>query len=75
MNSRILINPSICHGKPVIKGTRVLVSNVIADLAAGSSYDEIIRNYPTISADDIRAALEFCSNLANFETVDADAHV
>ena len=69
MNSRIVINPSICHGKPVIRNTRVLVSNILSDLAAGLSYDEIIANYPNITKDDIKASLEFGSELAQFESV------
>ena len=55
---RISINPSVCHGKPVIKNTRVLVSNILADLAAGQSYESIIENYPNITHQDIHAALE-----------------
>lgn len=59
MNSRISVDPNICHGKPVIKNTRVLVSNIFADLADGRSYRDIISNYPDISEEDICAALEF----------------
>jgi len=69
MNARISINPNICHGKPVIKNTRVLVSNILADLASGSSYDEIIENYPNITKEDIGACLDFGSELTQFETV------
>lgn len=73
MNTRITINPSICHGKPVIKNTRVLVSNILSDLAAGLSHDEIIANYPNITEDDIKAALEFGSEPAQFESVSFEA--
>ena len=69
MNTRITIDPNICHGKPVIKNTRVLVSNILADLAAGSTYEKIIENYPSISKKDIKAALQFGSELAQFESV------
>ena len=72
---RISINPNICHGKPVIKNTRVLVSNILADLAAGLSYDEIIENYPNITPGDIQGALEFGSQLAQFESVPYEAKV
>jgi uncharacterized protein (DUF433 family) len=72
---RISINPDVCHGKPVIRNTRVLVSNILADLAAGLSYDEIIENYPNVTHGDIRAALEFGSELAQFESVPYKAHV
>ncbi len=69
MNSRISIDPAVCHGKPVIKNTRVLVSNILSDLAVGLSYDEIIGNYPNIEVEDIRATLEFASELARFESM------
>ena len=66
---RIIIDPEIRHGKPVIKDTRVLISNILADLAQGLSFDQVIENYPNISSEDIKAALEFGSELAQFETV------
>ncbi len=68
MNLQISIDPNICHGKPVIKGTRVLVSNILASLAAGESNAEIISNYPNIIEGDIKAALQFGSELAQFES-------
>ena len=69
MNSRITIDPQVCHGKPVIKNTRVLVRNILSDLAAGIPHSEIIANYPSITEEDIKAALEFGSELANFEII------
>ena len=66
MHERISIHPEICHGKPVIRNTRVLVCNVLADLADGLSYNEVIGNYPNITKEDIKAALEFGSELAQF---------
>lgn len=69
MNTRISINPEICHGKPVIAGTRVLVSNILASLAAGESAEDIFENYPGLTPEDIRAALEFGSELAQFESL------
>ncbi|NPV02576.1 MAG: DUF433 domain-containing protein [Brevinematales bacterium] len=68
MKQRVVIDPNICHGKPVIKGTRVLISNLIADLAPGLSVDEIIANYPNISREDIQAALSFAGELTRSET-------
>jgi len=68
MKQRVVIDPNICHGKPVIKGTRVLISNLIADLASGLSIDEIIVNYPNVSREDIQAALSFAGELTRFET-------
>jgi uncharacterized protein (DUF433 family) len=69
MNARISIDPNVCHGKPVIRNTRVLVSNILGDLATGATHQEIIANYPNITEDDIKAALEFGSELAGFESL------
>lgn len=68
MESRIGIDPEVCHGKPVIRGTRVLVANILSDLAAGETDEHILTDYPGITSDDIRAALAFGSKLASFET-------
>ncbi len=61
---RISVDPQICHGTACIKGTRVMVSVILDNLAAGVGHDEILRSYPTISADDIQAALEYAAELA-----------
>lgn len=68
MNSRISINPNICHGKPVISGTRVLISNIFGALASGETFEEILEDYPNITKEDILAALELGSELSSFET-------
>ena len=75
MNSRIEINPNICHGNPVIRNTRVLVSNILADLAEGQSYQHLIENYPSINQEDILAALDFSSELMHFETIPFESTV
>ena len=69
MNTRIEINPNICHGNPIIRNTRVLVSNILADLAVGQTYQSIIENYPNITLNDISAVLDFSSELMQFETI------
>ncbi len=73
--NRISIDPSICHGKPVIKGTRILVANLLADLAVGRTPAEIGEDYPGVSEEDIRAALELGAELASFETINLSAAV
>ena len=73
MNERIEINPNICHGNPVIKNTRVLISNILADLAQGSTYKEIIDNYPNITEEDIKAVLNFSSEITQFFTIPYDS--
>ena len=68
--SRISIDPLVCHGRPCIKGTRVWVSLIIDNLAAGSSEKEILGAYPTLTIDDIRAALAFAAEMARERVVD-----
>lgn len=68
MPERISINPNVCHGKPVIKGTRVLVSNILSSLASGETEQEILEDFPNITREDIMAALEFGAQLSTFET-------
>ena len=63
MNRRISISPNICHGKPVIKGTRVLVSNILGALSAGETMEQVLEDYPNIGRKDILAALEFGSEI------------
>ena len=75
MIDKIEINPKICHGKPIIKGTRVIVSNILGALASGDSVEEILNDYPNITQEDIFAALEFASLLSNFETYPYKAKV
>ncbi len=67
MHSRIEINPAICHGKPVVRGTRVLVSTVLGALGAGDSIETILEDYPNISWEDIQAVLLFGGELSLFE--------
>jgi uncharacterized protein (DUF433 family) len=67
MHDRIEINAKICHGKPVIKGTRVLVGNILGALAGGDSVEEVLEDYPNINQEDILAALAFAGELAQFQ--------
>jgi len=56
---RININPEICHGKPIIKGTRIMVSLILEWLEAGKSFKEIIKAYPKLTKEDISAAIRY----------------
>jgi len=58
---RISMDPDICSGKPCIKGTRILVSNILGLLASSYSTERIIANYPSITEEDITAALHFAA--------------
>ena len=66
MNERISIDPAIQHGKPVIRGTRVPVTRIVGGLAGGMTFEEVEREY-CVTADDIRAALEFAAELIHDE--------
>ena len=59
MNERIEINPRVCGGQPVVKGTRIAVEVILEQLAEGESWDSILRGYPELTAPDIQAALRF----------------
>jgi uncharacterized protein (DUF433 family) len=56
---RISIDPAIHHGKPCIKGTRVPVSVIIGSIADGDTFEQIMRSWPQLTAEDITAALKF----------------
>jgi len=71
---RITIDSNICHGKPVIKGTRVLVSNILSALASGDTVEHILEDYPNITKEDINDALAFGSYLSNFESHNYKLH-
>jgi uncharacterized protein (DUF433 family) len=65
-HERIMIDPKVCHGKPVIRGTRVPVALVVGSLAGGMSFSEVAREYD-LTADDIRAALSYAGELVDRE--------
>jgi uncharacterized protein (DUF433 family) len=58
---RITINPAVRSGKPVVRGTRITVSDVLEYLAGGMTPDEILADFPDLDADDIRAVLAFAA--------------
>jgi len=66
MGERIVIDPEIQHGKPVIRGTRVPVSRIIGGLAGGMTREEIMREYE-VTEEDIRAALGYAADLIETE--------
>ena len=66
MHDQIVIDPSICHGKPVIRGTRMPVSLIVGSLAGGMSFGEVEREYGLVR-DQVRAALKFAGDLVDQE--------
>ena len=65
----ITVDPEVCHGKPCVKGTRVLVSVVLDNLAAGQSPEEITASYPSVSREAILAAIAYAADLARERVV------
>ncbi len=63
MGGYVVIDPEVCHGKPVFKGTRVLVADVLEMLAAGMSIEDVLKEYPQLSEEMIREALRLAAKL------------
>ena len=70
---KISIDPAICHGKACIKGTRIMVSVVLDNLAAGLTRDEILHSYPSLRREDINAAVAYAAELARERVVTVPA--
>lgn len=60
---RISVDPEICHGKACIRGTRIMISVILDNLAAGVSHEEILKSYPSLNAEDIQAAIAYAAEL------------
>jgi uncharacterized protein (DUF433 family) len=73
MNPRIQITPTVCHGKPVIRGTRVLVSTILGALSGGDTIETVLQDYPSVTAEDVAAALEFAGRLSDYQVSDYEA--
>ena len=70
LSNRIVIDPEVLSGKPVIKGTRIPIYLIIELLANGITEKEILRQYPMLKKEDIKAALFYASKcLENEETI------
>lgn len=64
--NRISIDPQICHGQACIKGTRIPAHQIVGMLANGDTFDSLLKAYPTITPEDIRACLKYAA-INNFE--------
>lgn len=61
---RISVDPQVCHGKACIKGTRVMVSVILDNLANGENAESILISYPSLKEGDIKAAISYAAELA-----------
>jgi uncharacterized protein (DUF433 family) len=63
MEDLIVIDPEICNGRPVVRGTRIPVQTIMEFLAAGDTVDEVLDAYPTVTREQVLACMEWASRL------------
>lgn len=66
---RIEVNPATCGGKPVIRGTRIMVRNILGMVAGGYTIDKILASYPDLTREDVTAALEYAAQVVDEDQV------
>ena len=69
----ITVDPQVCHGKVCIRGTRIMVSVVLDNLAAGLTPGEILKSYPSLSIEAVHAAIAYAADLARERIVELSA--
>ena len=67
MFERISSDPDILHGKPCVRGTRIPVYLIVSLIAEGETVENIIKDYPSLTPEDIRAALRYAAKLSEYE--------
>jgi len=67
MQARIEMRRDICHGKPCIRGTRIMVANILSLLAGGYDVARVLKNYPELTEKDVLAALEYAGEVVRDE--------
>ncbi|MCY7311539.1 MAG: DUF433 domain-containing protein [Chitinophagaceae bacterium] len=65
MNRLITILPDVCNGKPTVRGLRITVHTMLSHLAAGDIAKDILHAYPDLTADDIKACLDYAASIAD----------
>ena len=65
----ITVDPDICHGKACVRGTRIMVSVILDNLAAGLTPDEIVQSYPSLDREAVQAAITYAAELARERVV------
>jgi uncharacterized protein (DUF433 family) len=73
MRDRIVIDPQICSGKPVIRGTRIMVKNILGMVAGGYTVERVVQAYPELTKEDVSAALEYAADMVAEEQILAHA--
>jgi len=70
---RITVDPKVCHGRACIRGTRVFASVVLDNLAAGLDEGEIVSSYPSLTGEDVKAAIAYAAELTRERTAELHA--
>jgi uncharacterized protein (DUF433 family) len=73
MNGFQIVDPKICSGKPVLRGTRIMVKNILGMVAGGYTMDRILDAYPELNKEMVQAALEYAATVIDEEQVIANA--
>ena len=71
MNSHIEIDPRVCNGKPVIAGTRIPVTVILDQMAAGCDREEVKRKYPGVSDEQIAGVLRYCHSVIDHTDIES----
>jgi len=69
MFERVVVDPQVCGGKPCVRGTRIMVKNILGLVAGGYDLDRILKTYPELDAEDIREALDYAAFVVDDERV------
>ncbi len=73
MNEWIVVDPNICSGKPAIRGTRIMVKNILGMIAGGYTLDQVLQAYPELTREMVDAALQYAVTVIDEEKVLAHA--
>lgn len=71
MTTRVVINPEVCGGRPIVAGTRMRVSDVLDALASGVSTDELLADFPYLTREDVAACLAYGARAVDHSVVQA----
>lgn len=69
MEDRISVDPKICSGKPCIRGTRIMVKNILGMIAGGYTIEKVLEAYPELTREDVTEALNYASQVIDEEKV------
>lgn len=67
--NRIIVDPEICSGKPCIRGTRIMVKNILGMIAGGYAIEKVLEAYPELTREDVAATLDYVSQVIDEEKV------